>query len=138
MALSLGRRSFIDVLSGGQGGIGAAMLPPPERLWGMPPDRLTALPGYDSDVQKNRAEARKLMQQHGYGPGNPLAVKVAARNIPLYRSASSVLERRHASTARLIQSIMVVCFYIKTYVLVTVRSNSNNRCFPQECIESYP
>ena len=71
MALSLGRRSFIDVLSGGQGGIGAAMLPPPERLWGMPPDRLTALPGYDSDVQKNRAEARKIMQHLGYGSDNP-------------------------------------------------------------------
>jgi peptide/nickel transport system substrate-binding protein len=30
MALTLDRRSFIDVLSSGQGDIGAAMLPPPE------------------------------------------------------------------------------------------------------------
>jgi peptide/nickel transport system substrate-binding protein len=91
MALSLDRRSFIDVLSGGQGDIGAAMLPPPEGLWGMPLERLRALPGYDPDVQKNRAEARKLMQQHGYGPDNPLAVKVAARNIPLYRDPAVML-----------------------------------------------
>jgi peptide/nickel transport system substrate-binding protein len=91
IALSLDRRSFIDVLSGGQGDIGAAMLPPPEGLWGMPPDRLKALPGYDPDVQKNRADARKIMQRLGYGPDNPLAVKVAARNIPLYRDPAVLL-----------------------------------------------
>ena len=91
MALTLDRRAFIDVLSGGQGDIGAAMLPPPEGLWGMPPDRLKLLPGYDPDVQKNRTEARKIMRQLGYGPDNPLAVKVAARNIPLYRDPAVIL-----------------------------------------------
>jgi peptide/nickel transport system substrate-binding protein len=79
MALTLDRRAFIDVLSGGQGDIGAAMLPPPEGLWGMPPDRLRTLPGYDPNVQNNRREAREIMQRLGYGPGHPLAVKVASR-----------------------------------------------------------
>ena len=91
MALTLDRRSFIDVLSGGQGDIGGAMLPPPEGLWGIPPERLRALPGYDTDVQKNRGEARGIMQRLGYGPDNPLAVKVAARNIPLYRDPAVML-----------------------------------------------
>jgi peptide/nickel transport system substrate-binding protein len=91
MALTLDRRSFIDVLSGGQGDIGAAMLPPPEGLWGMPPERLRSLPGYDPDVQENRGEARKIMQRLGYGPNNSLAVKVAARNIPLYRDPAVML-----------------------------------------------
>jgi peptide/nickel transport system substrate-binding protein len=91
MALTLDRRSFIDVLSGGQGDIGGALLPPPEGLWGLPPDRLGALPGYDPDVRKNRAEARELMQRLGYGSDNPLAVKVAARNIPLYRDPAVML-----------------------------------------------
>jgi peptide/nickel transport system substrate-binding protein len=91
MALTLDRRSFIEVLSGGQGDIGGAMLPPPEGLWGMPPERLRALPGYDPDVQKNRGEAREIMQRLGYGPDNPLAVKVAARNIPLYRDPAVML-----------------------------------------------
>jgi peptide/nickel transport system substrate-binding protein len=89
MALTLDRRSFIDVLSGGQTDIGGAMLPPPEGLWGMPPERLRLLPGYD--VQKNRALAREIMQRLGYGPGHPLAVKVAARNIPLYRDPAVML-----------------------------------------------
>src|SRR4029077_595800 len=47
MALTLDRKSFIDVLSEGQADIGAAMLPPPEGQWGMPSDRLATLPGYD-------------------------------------------------------------------------------------------
>jgi len=91
MALSLDRRAFIDVLSGGQGDIGAAMLPPPEGLWGMTPERLRTLPGYDPDVQRNRSAAREIMQRLGYGPDNPLPVKVAARNIPLYRDPAVML-----------------------------------------------
>ena len=82
MALTLDRKAFIDVLSGGQGDIGGAMLPPPEGLWGMPPERLRALPGYDPDVQKNRGEAREIMQRLGYGPDNPLASVAGLRGSP--------------------------------------------------------
>jgi peptide/nickel transport system substrate-binding protein len=35
----------------------------PEGLWGMPPDLLKELPGYDPDVPKNRAHARHIMEQ---------------------------------------------------------------------------
>jgi peptide/nickel transport system substrate-binding protein len=91
MALTLDRKAFIDVLSEGQADIGGAMLPPPEGLWGMPPERLKTLPGYDPDVATSRGEARKLMQQLGYGPDNRLAVKVASRNIPLYRDPAVML-----------------------------------------------
>jgi peptide/nickel transport system substrate-binding protein len=91
MAMTLDRKAFIDVLSEGQADIGAAMLPPPEGLWGMPPERLKTLSGYDPDVQKSRAEARKIMQRLGYGPDKPLAVKVATRNIPLYRDPAVML-----------------------------------------------
>jgi peptide/nickel transport system substrate-binding protein len=91
MALTIDHRSFIDVLSEGQGDVGAAMLPPPEGLWGMPTERLQALPGYDPDVQKNRTEARQIMQRLGYGPNNLLSVKVSTRNIPLYRDPAVIL-----------------------------------------------
>ena len=91
MALTLDRKAFIDILSEGQASIGGAMLPPPEGLWGMPPDRLRSLPGYGPDVQKNRSEAREIMQRLGYGPDNLLAVKIAARNIPLYRDPAVML-----------------------------------------------
>ena len=40
MALALDRQAFIDILGEGQGDIGGAMLPPPEGIWGMPPEML--------------------------------------------------------------------------------------------------
>jgi peptide/nickel transport system substrate-binding protein len=91
MALSLDRKSFIDILAEGQGDIGATMLPPPEGHWGMPLDVVDTLPGYGLDVQKNRAEARRIMQALGYGPDRRLAVKVSHRNIATAASAAVVL-----------------------------------------------
>src|ERR1700756_4182755 len=75
MALAFDRKAFIDILSDGKAKIGGAMLPPPEGLWGMPPELLGTLPGYGPDVQKNRAEARNIMEKLGYGPDKRLALK---------------------------------------------------------------
>ena len=74
MVLALDRRAFIDILSDGQGSIGGAMMPPPAGSWGMPPEVLQTLPGYGSDVRKNRAEAREIMKKLGFGPDKRLAV----------------------------------------------------------------
>ena len=82
MALSLDRKAFIEIITDGKGAIGGVMQPPPNGLWGMPPDMLAALPGYNPDVQKNRAEARTIMEKLGYGPDNRLALTVATRNMP--------------------------------------------------------
>jgi peptide/nickel transport system substrate-binding protein len=91
MALALDRKAFVDILSEGQAKIGAAMLPPPEGVWGMPPEILRTLPGYDPDVQKNRELARAVMQKLGYGPDKRLHVKIATRNIPTYRDPAVIL-----------------------------------------------
>jgi len=91
MSLSLDRKAFIDILSEGQGDIGAVMQPPPSGLWGMPPDLLKALPGYDPDVQKSRAQARTLMAKLGYGPDKHLAVTVSTRNLSGYRDPAVIL-----------------------------------------------
>jgi peptide/nickel transport system substrate-binding protein len=91
MAFALDRKSFIDILSEGQGKIGGAMLPSPEGLWGLPPELLEQLPGYGPDVAGNRAEARRIMQQLGYAPDKPLAIKVATRNIANYRDSAVIL-----------------------------------------------
>ena len=91
VALSLDRQAFIDILQQGQGNIGAQMLPPPEGLWGMPPELLKTLSGYDPDTAKNRAEARKIMEKLGYGPDHRLALTLSSRNIPPYRSPAVIL-----------------------------------------------
>jgi hypothetical protein len=85
MALSLDRAAFINIITEGHGDIGGAMQSPPEGLWGMPPEMLKTLPGYNPDVQNNRAEARQLMRKLGYGPANRLKIKVSVRDLPFLR-----------------------------------------------------
>ena len=48
------------------------MMPAPEGSWGMPPEVVAELPGYGADMEKNRAEARKIMEGLGYSATNPL------------------------------------------------------------------
>ncbi len=91
VALTLDRKAFIDIITLGQGDIGGAMLPAPEGVWGMPPEMLRTLPGYDPDVAKNRAEARRIMEKLGYGPNKRLALKVSVRNIPPARDPAVIL-----------------------------------------------
>jgi peptide/nickel transport system substrate-binding protein len=91
MALTLDRQAFIDIIAEGKGDIGGTMLPGPEGIWGMPKEMLQKLPGYGSDIAKNRAEARAIMQKAGYGPDTRLAVTVSTRNIPPYRDPAVIL-----------------------------------------------
>jgi peptide/nickel transport system substrate-binding protein len=91
VALNLDRKAFIDIISEGQGDIGGVMQPLPEGVWGMPREVQNTLPGYDPDVQKNRAEAREIMRKLGYGPDKRLALKVSTRNIPPYRDPAVIL-----------------------------------------------
>jgi peptide/nickel transport system substrate-binding protein len=91
MSLSLDRGAFIDILTEGEGDVGGVMQPPPSGLWGMPPDLLRTLRGYDPDVRNNRALARGLMQKLGYGPDKPLALTVSTRNLAPYRDPAVIL-----------------------------------------------
>jgi peptide/nickel transport system substrate-binding protein len=91
MALSIDRKAFIDIVSQGQGEIGGVLQEPPGGLWGMAPDQLKQLPGYDPDVAKNRAKARQIMEKLGYGPKNPLKIKVSASDISFYRDPAVIL-----------------------------------------------
>jgi len=91
MALRLDRKSFVDILSEGEDKIGGLMLPPQDGVWGMPAEMLKTLPGYDPDVAKSRAEARRFMEKAGYGSDKQLSIKVAARNLSEFRDTSVVL-----------------------------------------------
>ena len=91
VALSLDRKAFVDTLTLGKGDFGGVMQPPPEGIWGLPPDVLNTLPGYDPDVPKNRAAARQMMEKLGYGPDKRLEIKVSTRNVQPYRDAAIIL-----------------------------------------------
>jgi peptide/nickel transport system substrate-binding protein len=91
LALSLDRKAFVQIQFEGQADIGGTMQPGPAGLWSMPKEMLETIPGYGPDIEKNREEARKLMQKAGFGPDKRLAIKIATRNIPIYRDPAIVL-----------------------------------------------
>ena len=90
VSLTLDRKAFIDILVEGQGSVGAVMQPPPDGVWGLPPEKLAELPGYDPDVAKNRSEARAIMEKLGYAPDKRLAVTVSRRNTAGYRDPAVI------------------------------------------------
>ncbi len=59
--------------------VGGLMRPGSE--WGMPPAELEKLPGFGRDIEKSRAEARKLLTEAGYPNG--LKVQLKNRNVKL-------------------------------------------------------
>jgi ABC-type transport system substrate-binding protein len=92
MALTLDRKAFIDILSEGQANIGGAMLPPPEGLWGMPPDRLRSLPGYGPGVQKTARKPGKSCN----GSVTGLTTRSRSRSPP--ETFHSIATRRSCSS----------------------------------------
>jgi peptide/nickel transport system substrate-binding protein len=93
MDMAIDRDAFITILSEGKNDKGGAMLPAPEGQWGMSKEELAKLPGYGSgaDVEKARAEARKIMESLGYSAEKPLQVKVSTRDIAVYRDPAVIL-----------------------------------------------
>jgi peptide/nickel transport system substrate-binding protein len=90
VSMALDYDAFISILSEGKNDKGGAMLPAPEGQWGLPPDELKKLPGF-GDVAKSRAEAKKMMEELGYSADKPLKVKVATRDIAIYRDPAVIL-----------------------------------------------
>jgi peptide/nickel transport system substrate-binding protein len=79
VALALDRNAFVAAQHGG-GRIGGVMMSPPYGIWGLNPEQLETVPGFGKDVEKNRAEARKLMEEAGYGPNKRLKTTFLVRN----------------------------------------------------------
>ena len=71
ISFALDRREFVKATQG-EGRLGGIMMSPPYGVWGLTPEQLEAVPGFGKDLERNRAEARKLMQEAGYGPNRKL------------------------------------------------------------------
>ncbi len=91
MSYAIDRSAFVQILSQGTSKVGGIMLPPPEGRWGLPKEILETIPGYGPDVEKNRAEGKKIMEGLGYTAEKPLKVKIITRNIPTYRDPTVIL-----------------------------------------------
>lgn len=83
ISLAIDRQAFVKAVHQGGAMQGAAMAPKPYGVWGLSEKDLGSLPGY-GDPAKEKAEARKLLAEAGYGPGKPLKVTMSTRAIPIY------------------------------------------------------
>ncbi|MBL6653188.1 MAG: ABC transporter substrate-binding protein [Reyranella sp.] len=89
--LTIDRAAFVEALGRNVTEIGGTMQPPKDGVWGLPADSLAAVPGYGTDVEGNRAEARALMEKLGYGTNNRLDLKVITRGVSTYTDAAPTL-----------------------------------------------
>jgi peptide/nickel transport system substrate-binding protein len=95
VSLSMNRRAAVESVRHGGAVMGAAMMPKPLGIWGLPDADLRALPGYRAPAQ-DQAEARRLLAAAGFGPGKPLRVELVTRTLPIYLDlASFVADQLH-------------------------------------------
>jgi peptide/nickel transport system substrate-binding protein len=88
VAFALDRAGMIRTVHRGAAILGGAMLPPPYGQWGLTPADLAKLPGYGDPV-KDKAQARRLLAEAGYGPSSPLKVTVSTRTQDMYTDTAT-------------------------------------------------
>jgi peptide/nickel transport system substrate-binding protein len=81
--LALDRHAYVKGVRHNGAVVGAALMPPPQGTWGLPDKELRTLAGY-RDPARDKAEARKLLAEAGFGPDKPLKVDLVTRNIAIY------------------------------------------------------
>jgi peptide/nickel transport system substrate-binding protein len=85
---AIDRRGVVQTVHQGGAAVGASMAPKPFGVWGLMDKDLGALPGYGKGADE-KAQARKLLAEAGFGPSNPLKVELATRAIPQYLDFAS-------------------------------------------------
>ena len=85
---AMNRAASIQSVRHGGAVPGAAMMPPPFGSWGLPDRELKTLPGY-REPARDRAEAKKLLAEAGFGPSKPLRLEMVTRTLPVYVDLAS-------------------------------------------------
>lgn len=91
LALTIDHKAFYTIMNEGLEATGASMLPPPDGVWGAPPELVETFLGYSMDVGKSREQARALMRKAGFGPDKRLKLQVFTRNTETFRNAALIL-----------------------------------------------
>ena len=88
LALAVDRRAYVQAVHRGSAIVGASLAPKPWGVWGLPEKDLAALAGYGKGADE-KAKAKRLLAEAGFGPGNPLKVEMATRAIAIYLDFAS-------------------------------------------------
>jgi peptide/nickel transport system substrate-binding protein len=90
ITLAVDRKGYIQAARQGAAVIGGVMLPKPYGVWGLSEAEQTKVPGF-GDSLKQKAEAKKLLAEAGFGPSKPLKLSVSTRAIPIYVDIASYI-----------------------------------------------
>ena len=90
ISLAVDRKGYIQAGRQGAAVIGGLMLPKPYGVWGLPEAEQKKIPGF-GDPGKQKAEAKKLLAEMGYGPSKPLKITVSTRAISPYTEIASYI-----------------------------------------------
>jgi len=87
-SLAIDRKGAVQAVHQGGGVVGASMAPKPFGVWGLLEKEQTELLGYGTPAS-DKAKAKKLLAEAGFGPGKQLKLELAARAIPIYLDLAS-------------------------------------------------
>jgi peptide/nickel transport system substrate-binding protein len=85
---ALDRRAYVKSVRQDGAVIGAALMPKPMGFWGLGEPDLRSLGGY-RDPARDKAEARRLLGEAGFGPEKPLRLEMVTRTSPIYVDLAS-------------------------------------------------
>ncbi|HET7342152.1 MAG TPA: ABC transporter substrate-binding protein [Methylomirabilota bacterium] len=90
VAHAIDRRSLNQAVHQGGAAIGVSMPSRPWGVWGPPESVVNAMPGYGKPADE-KAKARKLMAEAGFGPDKPVKVEIVTRAIAVYVDMASFI-----------------------------------------------
>src|SRR3984893_2810934 len=85
---AIDRRAYVAAVYQGGAVLGATMAPKPYGVWGIIERELLALPGYGKPDDE-RANARTLLADAGFGPNRPLKIELLTRGLPAFADFSA-------------------------------------------------
>jgi peptide/nickel transport system substrate-binding protein len=86
--LAMDRNAYVKGVRHGGAIIGSALMGKPHGSWGLPEKELRTLGGY-RDPARDKAEAKKLLAEAGFGPSKPLKVELTTRSFAIYLDLAS-------------------------------------------------
>ena len=88
LSRAIDRRAYVAAVYQGGAVLGTSAAPRPYGVWGLVESDLRALPGY-GEPGDEKAKARRLLADAGFGPGNPLKVELLTRGLPAFADLGS-------------------------------------------------
>src|SRR6266851_6780412 len=88
LSRAIDRRALIDAVYQGGAVLGASMASPPYGVWGLLDKDIRALPG-NGKAADEKAGARTLLAEAGFGPNAPLRLEMLTRALPDFLDVAS-------------------------------------------------